>query len=35
MFGYGVQNKVVWKLLLKNPCLNNMFWSVAGGDFKQ
>ena len=25
MFGHGVQNSVVWKLLLKNPCLNNMF----------
>ena len=35
MFGHGVQNKVVWKLLLKNPYLNNMFWNMAGGDFKQ
>ena len=35
MFGQSVQNAVVWKLLLKNQCLNNMFWNVAGGDFKQ
>ena len=35
MFGLSVQNAVVWKLLLKNQCLNNMFWNVAGGDFKQ
>ena len=35
MFGLSVQNTVVWKLLPKNQCLNNMFWNVAGGDFKQ
>ena len=35
MFGHGVQNRVVWKLLLQNPCLNSMFWNVAGADFKQ
>ena len=35
MFGLSVENAVVWKLLLKNQCLNNMFWNVARGDFKQ
>ena len=35
MYGLSVQNSVVWNLLLKNQCLNNMFWNVAGGDFKQ
>ena len=32
--GPSVQNAIVWKLLLKNQCLNNMFWNMAGGDFK-
>ena len=35
MFGHGVQNRIVWKLLLQNPCLNSIFWNVAGADFKQ
>ena len=35
VFGHGVQNRIVWKLLLQNPCLNSIFWNVAGADFKQ
>ena len=35
VFGHGVQNRIVWKLLLQNPCLNSIFWNVAGVDFKQ
>ena len=35
VFGHRFQNKVVWKLLLQNPCLNSVFWNVLGADFKQ
>ena len=35
VFGHHFQNRAVWKLLLQNPCLNNVFWNVLGADFKQ
>ena len=35
VFGHRFQNRIVWKLLLQNPCLNSVFWNVLGADFKQ
>ena len=35
MFGHRFLVRVVWKLLFKTPCLNNIFWNHLEANFKQ